>query len=123
MDGPILGNLFGGWHAEALIYGVDALGKNQKAARQMTFQHLANLFNNKKNWPKISPVEIDSDQSSCKENIVLGKKVDILKFPWLQTNPADAGRYINAATIFIEDPELGRNVATYRCQVKGKDKI
>ena len=41
----------------------------------------------------------------------------------MQTNPADAGSYINAATIFIEDPDLGRNVATYRCQVKGKDKI
>jgi len=123
MDGPILGNLFGGWHAEALIYGIDPLSRNQKAARQMTFQHLANIFKNKRAWPKISPIEIDSDQSSCKENVLLGKEVDILKFPWLQTNPADAGRYINAATIFIEDPDLGRNVATYRCQVKGKDKI
>ena len=123
MDGPILGNLFGGWHAEALIYGVDPLSCNQKAARQMTFQHLANIFKNKRAWPKISPIEIDSDQSSCKENVLFGKEVDILKFPWLQTNPADAGRYINAATIFIEDPDLGRNVATYRCQVKGKDKI
>ncbi len=123
MDGPILGNLFGGWHAEALIYGVDALGCNQQAARQMTFQHLTNLFKDKKSWPTLSPVEIDSDQSPCKENVLLGKEVDILKFPWLQTNPADAGSYINAATIFIEDPDLGRNVATYRCQVKGKDKI
>ena len=41
MDGPILGNLFGGWHAEALIYGVDPLSLKQKDARQMTFQHLA----------------------------------------------------------------------------------
>ena len=123
MDGPILGNLFGGWHAEALIYGVDALGRNQQVARQMTFQHLTNLFKDKKSWPTLSPVEIDSDQSPCKENVLLGKEVDILKFPWLQTNPADAGSYINAATIFIEDPDLGRNVATYRCQVKGKDKI
>ena len=123
MDGPILGNLFGGWHAEALIYGVDALGCNQQAARQMTFQHLTNLFKDKKSWPTLSPVEIDSGQSPCKENVLLGKEVDILKFPWLQTNPADAGSYINAATIFIEDPDLGRNVATYRCQVKGKNKI
>ncbi len=123
MDGPILGNLFGGWHAEALIYGVDALGCNQQAARQMTFQHLTNLFKDKKSWPKLSPVEIDSGQSPCKENVLIGKEVDILKFPWLHTNPADAGSYINAATIFIEDPDLGRNVATYRCQVKGKDKI
>ena len=123
MDGPILGNLFGGWNAEALIYGVDVLDRNQNAARQKTFQHLANLFKKNNRWPKISPVEIDSGQSPCKENILLGSKVDILKFPWLQTNPADAGSYINAATIFIEDPDLGRNVATYRCQVKGKDKI
>jgi len=91
MDGPILGNLFGGWHAEALIYGVDVLDRNQKAARQKTFQHLANLFKKNNRWPKISPVEIDSGQSPCKENILLGSEVDILKFPWLQTNPADAG--------------------------------
>ena len=52
MDGPILGNLFGGWHAEALIYGVDVLDRNQKAARQKTFQHLANLFKKKQPMAK-----------------------------------------------------------------------
>jgi UbiD family decarboxylase len=41
----------------------------------------------------------------------------------LQTNPGDAGRFITAGTLFVEDPELGRNVATYRCQIKSPTRI
>jgi len=123
VNGPVIGNLFGGWNAEALIYGVENLGESQQISRIKTFKHLEKLHKENNGWPKISPVTIKNQNAPCKENIVLGEDVDILKFPWLQTNPADAGRYINAATIFIEDEELGRNVATYRCQVKSKNKI
>ena len=123
LNGPIIGNLFGGWDAEALIYGVNDLGASQSISRKKTFNHLKSLNLDNKGWPKLPPVIVDKENAPCKENIVIDKDVDILKFPWLQTNPADAGRYINAATIFIEDKELGRNVATYRCQVKAKNKI
>ena len=58
-----------------------------------------------------------------KEVVALDADADLLQFPWLQTNPGDAGPYITAGTVFMEDPELGRNVATYRCQVKGARKI
>ena len=123
LNGPIIGNLFGGWDAEALIYGVNDLGASQSISRKKTFNHLKSLNLDNKGWPKLPLVTVDKENAPCKENIVIDKDVDILKFPWLQTNPADAGRYINAATIFIEDKELGRNVATYRCQVKAKNKI
>lgn len=123
LNGPVIGNLFGGWDAEALIYGLDQIGESQLISRKRTFKLLKKLNLDNNGWPKMAPVTIDERGAPCKENILLGEAVDILGFPWLQTNPADAGRYINAATIFIEDEKLGRNVATYRCQVKSKNKI
>ncbi|SUZ82796.1 uncharacterized protein METZ01_LOCUS35650 [marine metagenome] len=123
MKGPVLGNIFGGWSSEALMYGIENLGENQKIARQKTSDHLEALYRKLNQWPKIPPIEITSDGCPCKENILLGDDVDVTKFPWLHTNPADAGQYLNAAMIFIEDPDLGRNVAPYRCQIKEKDKI
>ena len=47
----------------------------------------------------------------------------MLDFPFLQTNPGDAGPYINTGSVILEDPKLGRNVGTYRCQIKGPRKI
>ena len=52
-----------------------------------------------------------------------GDDVDILKFPWLKNNPGDVAQYINSGAVFMEDPEVGRNVGTYRVQVKGKNKV
>ena len=43
LNGPIIGNLFGGWDAEALIYGVDDLGASQSVSRKKTFNHLKSL--------------------------------------------------------------------------------
>ena len=31
----------------------------------------------------------------------------------------DAGRYLNATSVFTSDPGMGVNVGTYRCQLKG----
>ena len=52
-----------------------------------------------------------------------GTDIDVEQFPWLRNNPADAGRYINTGSVFINDVELGRNVGTYRCQVKSATRI
>ena len=30
---------------------------------------------------------------------------------------------MNMGAVFIQDPEIGRNVGTYRCQVKGPRKM
>ena len=90
LNGPIIGNLFGGWDAEALIYGVNDLGASQSISRKKTFNHLKSLNLDNKGWPKLPPVTVDKKNAPCKENIVIDKDVDILKFPWLQTNPADA---------------------------------
>jgi UbiD family decarboxylase len=60
----------------------------------------------------------------CKENIMLGKDVDLLRFPIpIWTPGKDVGPYITAPGCVSRDPETGQvNVGTYRLQVKGKNK-
>jgi 4-hydroxy-3-polyprenylbenzoate decarboxylase len=88
-----------------------------------TLEKLFSRLDDTGKWKTIAPVEIDKKAAPCKEVVLRGDEIDILKFPWLKNNPADAGRYINTGAVFIGHPDIGRNVGTYRCQVKGKNKI
>src|SRR5690606_15272396 len=90
---------------------------------RLTRDHLSKILGTDGRWPRIAPVVVDSKRAPVKETIRTGDDVDMHAFPWIHTNPGDAGPYITAGTVFMEDPELGRNVATYRCQVKGARKI
>ncbi|MEO7386562.1 MAG: UbiD family decarboxylase domain-containing protein [Gammaproteobacteria bacterium] len=123
LDGPVLGNVYPGWLAEALAYGVPGVTGDERNLYQLTREHLARILGADGRWPRIAPREIERSASPVKEVVTLGADADLLQFPWLQTNPGDAGAYITAGTVFMEDPELGRNVATYRCQVKGPRRI
>ncbi len=121
-DLPVLGNLFGGWANEAMAFGV----AQDTPARDMyrtAFERLRSVYAAQDQWPRIAPVVTPSAGAPCQEIVVTGDDVDLGAFPWLQTNPGDAGAYITAGTVFIEDPELGRNVATYRCQVQSRNRI
>jgi 4-hydroxy-3-polyprenylbenzoate decarboxylase len=65
-------------------------------------------------FPKI----IDAKKAPCKEVILRGDDVDILKFPVLQTWPQDGGRFITLPCVVTRDPRNGkRNVGMYRMQV------
>jgi len=48
-----------------------------------------------------------------------GDEIDLTRFAFVQTNPADAGRYLNATSVVTSDPDMGTNYGTYRCQLKG----
>ena len=60
----------------------------------------------------------------CKENILMGDKVDIRKLPvpvW--TVGEDPGPFFTSPYVITKDPETGvRNVGTYRMEVKGPNK-
>ena len=60
----------------------------------------------------------------CKENILMGDEVDILKLPvptW--TVGEDPGPFFTSPYVITKDPETGvRNVGTYRMEVKGRNK-
>lgn len=56
----------------------------------------------------------------CKENVMIGSKVDLLKFPvpvWLPEK--DAGPYLTPLWITRDPVTHSRNVGMYRAQVKG----
>jgi 4-hydroxy-3-polyprenylbenzoate decarboxylase len=107
IDGPVIGNTFGGWSSEALAFGVQNITNDQRDMYRATFAHLKTLHEKHAGWPRILPRTIDAAAAPCKEVITRGEDVDILQFPWIQTNPGDAGAYITAGTVFVEDPELG----------------
>ncbi len=123
LEGPLLGNVYCGWLSEALAYGASSAAGSQRELYRSTFRHLEGMLDAQGKWPRLAPVEMNSAGAACQEVQRFGDEINILDFPWIQTNPADAGRYITAGTVFMEDPDMGRNVGTYRCQIKGPRKI
>ncbi|MDQ2926310.1 MAG: UbiD family decarboxylase [Acidobacteriota bacterium] len=60
----------------------------------------------------------DAKNAPCKEVILRGDEIDVLKFPVLQTWPQDGGRFITLPCVVTRDPKSGkRNVGMYRMQV------
>ena len=116
-------NLFRGWETSAMVYGVEKITDNQKEMYRAVIDKMINTMDAGGNGKRIKPVTVDKNTAPCKEVIIKGDDVDITKFPWFKNNPADVGQYVNTGAVFMEDPQLGRNVGTYRCQVKGPKKI
>jgi UbiD family decarboxylase len=123
VEGPLVANLYCGWDTAAMVFGAEKITDNQREMYGAAVGKIKTFVDEEGRWKKIEPVTMDKSKAPCKEVIALGDDVNILKFPWLKNNPGDGGRYINSGSVIMEDPELGRNVGTYRCQVKGKKKI
>ncbi len=120
VDGPVIANLYGRWPDEALLFGVENVTDDYQQMYRAVLDALRGRLDAGGSWRRIPPVEVsDPRQAPCKEVVLTGEAVDLEQFAWLQNNPADAGRYVNMGAVFIQDPGIGRNVGTYRCQVKG----
>jgi 4-hydroxy-3-polyprenylbenzoate decarboxylase len=64
------------------------------------------------------PKLIDKKKAPCKEVILQGDDIDVLKFPVLQTWPQDGGRFITLPCVTTRDPKSNkRNLGMYRMQV------
>jgi 4-hydroxy-3-polyprenylbenzoate decarboxylase len=64
------------------------------------------------------PKTISAKNAPCKEVILHGDDVDVLKFPVLKTWPEDGGRFITLPCVVTQNPSNGkRNVGMYRMQV------
>jgi 2,5-furandicarboxylate decarboxylase 1 len=61
----------------------------------------------------------------CKQNVMRGDAVDLLKFPIPTWTPGgDAGAYLSAGAVVQKDPETGiQNVGVYRGMIKGRNRI
>jgi len=117
VDGPLVGNMYGPWVSEALSFGVEDVTDDHeamfKAAMDVVGRKLA------RGIPTVDPVEVDAANAPVKEVRLTGDQIDLTKFAFVQSNPADAGRYITTASVFLHDESLGKNVGTYRLQLKG----
>lgn len=119
---PVIGNVYGPLISEALGFGVETITDDHIDMYEAAIAAVK-AKGGMRGWVPIPPTEIESAKAPVKENIVSGKDVDLFEFPWIQNNPEDAGAYISMGSVITEDPEMGRNVGTYRCQVKTKNKI
>jgi 4-hydroxy-3-polyprenylbenzoate decarboxylase len=121
----VLMNQFGSERRMRLALEVDSL--DDVATRIETLIHPVapvGLMDKLKMLPMLAevggffPKTIDRKNAPCKEVILLGDDVDVLKFPVLQTWPQDGGRYITLPCVVTRDPRSGkRNVGMYRMQV------
>lgn len=124
VQGPVIGNVMGPWDTEALTFGLDIVPDDGVATYRNAKAHFtAILEGNGGSYPLIPPVEVSADKAHCKEVILRGDDIDLTKFAFIQTNPGDAGRYINTGSVFTKDPEMGMNFGTYRCQLRGPREI
>jgi 2,5-furandicarboxylate decarboxylase 1 len=73
-----------------------------------------------------APVEpIIVKTGPCKENIMRGDDIDLLKFPIPTWTPGkDAGAYLSAGAVIQKDPDTGtQNAGVYRGMIKGPKRI
>jgi 4-hydroxy-3-polyprenylbenzoate decarboxylase len=120
VKGPLFGLLQANELTDAILFGQEVDVENPRRSYRLAKAHLADVLQkNGGQYPEIPPVEITRDKAPCKQVVLKGDDIDVTKFAFIQTNPADGGRYVNSASHFMTDPEIGPNFGTYRCQIRG----
>ena len=122
VQGPILINQYGMAAHEAMAIGVplDTIEAGEHV------QNYKTALKKMMDIGELSPIEtitIDKTAAPSKEIVLKENEINILDFAFIQTNPGDNGRFINTGNLVTIDPETGRNVGTYRMQIKGPRKI
>jgi 4-hydroxy-3-polyprenylbenzoate decarboxylase len=120
VEGPVLANPQGHWDTDCIVWGLAPVTGDRFATYRQAKKFMTGVLNRGGGrYPMIPPVEIVREQAPCKQVTLKGQQIDLLSFPFIKTNPADAGRYINTGSVFTSDPNLGNNFGTYRCQIVG----
>ncbi|HLI77508.1 MAG TPA: UbiD family decarboxylase [Acidobacteriaceae bacterium] len=93
---------------DTLLHPVPPSGLRDKLKMLGMLKEVASFF------PKV----VDRRNAPCKEVVLKGEAVDLLKFPVLTTWPGDGGPFITLPCVVTRDPKSGkRNVGMYRMQV------
>jgi 4-hydroxy-3-polyprenylbenzoate decarboxylase len=121
----VLMNQFGSERRMKMALGVDSL--DDVAKRIELLLHPATpsgIVDKLKMLPMLAevgsyfPKTVDAKRAPCKEVVLRGEDVDVLKFPVLTTWPGDGGPFITLPCVVTKDPRSGkRNVGMYRMQV------
>lgn len=120
MRGPVIANHLRHIDCEALLFGLAPVPYDDVATYRVARVHVDRMLaDNDGQYPVITPVEISRDTAPCKEVVVDGDDIDLTSLPFFRNNPGDSGRFINTATVLTSDPDMGLNLGTYRCEIKG----
>jgi 4-hydroxy-3-polyprenylbenzoate decarboxylase len=120
VKGPLLNLLQANLYSDAIVFGEPLVPGDSRTSYRRAKARLAGILKqNRGSYPQIAPVTVPRERSLCKEVVLRGDDIDLTRFAFIQTNPKDAGRYVNATSVFTQDPVLGNNFGTYRCQLKG----
>lgn len=120
IKGPVIANHSRHVDLEAISFGLDPVPGDSPATFARARAHLDRLLaESGGQYPTIPPVLVPRENAPCKEVILEGDEIDIRRFPFFHNNPGDSGRFINTASVFTSDPEMGLNIGTYRCEIKG----
>jgi len=122
MEGPIIVNQYGMGAHEAIAVGVDI----EHLEEGLHIENYKKALQKMIAMGEIKPLktnEIKRENAPSKEVVIEGDDINVLDFPFLQSNPADNGRFINTGNLVLVDSEMGKNVGTYRMQIKGPRKI
>ncbi len=119
--GPILTNHFGHWDTECLTFGVEPVPGDHMRTYYKALARVEEYLKLGKGgaFPTAPFREVMRAEAPCKEVTLTGDDIDITKFAFIQSNPADSARYVNTGSVFTNDAELGKNFGTYRCEIKG----
>lgn len=121
LDGPVIGGAYGNWLGEAMCFGLTGY-RSPDEAFTATLEKVVALRGDD-GFPHIPPREVTSENAPVKEVVLRNEEIDLTAFPFLKTNPADAGRYINSGSLILQDAELGAKISVYRCQLQGPRRV
>ncbi len=121
----VLMNQFGSERRMKLALDVDSLDEIAKRIDELMHpKSPTGILDKIKMLPMLAevggffPKRVEAKNAPCKEVILRGVDVDVLKFPVLQTWPGDGGRFITLPCVVTRDAKTGkRNVGMYRMQV------
>jgi 4-hydroxy-3-polyprenylbenzoate decarboxylase len=119
--GPIICNHFGHWDTECLTFGVEPVPGDHFATYYKALDRVGEYLKLGSGgaFPVASFKEVARSEAPCKQVVLTGDQIDLTKLAFIQSNPADSGRYVNTGSVFTNDEDLGKNFGTYRCEIKG----
>ncbi|MEO7387195.1 MAG: UbiD family decarboxylase [Gammaproteobacteria bacterium] len=118
VKGPVIVNQYGHYFTEAVSLGIEPVAGDGRGTYRAAVRAAQDRLENGK-FPIASCREVAAADTPCKRVILAGDEIDLTKFAFIQSNPADAGRYVNTGSVFTRDAQGGGNFGTYRCQIKG----
>jgi 4-hydroxy-3-polyprenylbenzoate decarboxylase len=120
IEGPIFANQMRHVDIEALLFGLQPDQNDGPATFRRARAYLDEMLGKSGGiYPTIEPREVSRTDALCKQVVLKGDEIDITTMAFLQNNPGDSGRYINTTSVFTTDPDMGLNIGTYRCELKG----